>query len=72
MLCAYDRWKLDSPPWFQETPPECAICGYSGSENLEQNQQDILDQNDGRLLCESCIESVNEKYQESQDEDDAG
>ena len=64
----YDQWKLQPPPWFEETPDECEVCGYSGSENLEQNQEDILDPNDDRLLCESCIESANEKYQEDEAE----
>lgn len=68
MLCAYDAWKLQSPPWFEEAPDECAICKYSGSENLEQNKKDIEDPTDDRLLCESCIESVNEIYQEAQNE----
>ena len=71
MLCAYDRWKLAYPPWWDDEPV-CEICGYEGSENLEQNQKDIEDPSDDRLLCESCIESVNEQYQESQDEDDEG
>jgi len=70
MLCPYDQWKLASPPWWDDEPP-CDICGLqggdSGSENLEQNQQDIEDPSDDRLLCESCIESVNEQYQESRD-----
>jgi|TARA_R110000796_G_scaffold215556_1_gene331539 hypothetical protein len=60
----YDQWKLQPPPYMCESADECEICGYSGSENLERNQDDILDQNDGRLLCEECIESVNEKYKE--------
>ena len=67
MSCAYDVM-IATNPWWEKTADECAICGYSGSEDLEQNQEDILDQNDGRLLCESCIDMVNEEYQESQDE----
>jgi hypothetical protein len=63
----YDIWKSTNP-WLRETSDECEVCGHSGGEDLERNQDEILDQNDGRLLCEACIESVNEKYEEAQNE----
>lgn len=67
MFGAYDIQKATSP-WWEAASGECEICGHSGGEDLERNQDEILDQNDGRLLCESCIESVNEKYEEAQNE----